>query len=164
MSELLVVEDDPDPLPTDSTYEQPTVLAAETLLAERELALYEREAVGRLSVAANRILSVYESSGDYDDCRVVSGDIMLRRRITERDEAGRTAQTISYFYVDKSDGQNYCRSWTSGSEYVNWCYQEERHEPADDVRSRLDVVFPISDLPTIERRLATRVLAKLRRR
>ncbi len=164
MSELLVVEDDPDPLPADSTYEQPTVLAAETLLAERELALYEREAVGRLSVAANHILSVYEPSGDYDDCRVVSGDIMLRRRITERDEAGRTAQTISYFYVDKSDGQNYCRSWTSGSEHVNWCYQEERHEPADDVRSRLDAVFPISDPPTIERRLATRVLAKLRRR
>lgn len=164
MSEVLVVEDDPDPLPADEFYGQSTLRASETLLAERELAIYERDAVSNLSMVANRILSSYQTIGEDDDCRVVSGGTMLRRRNTERDEAGRMAQVTSYFYVDKTAEPNYCRSWSARGEQVNWCLEQERHEPADDVRVKIEQAFPLPSSGSIKLRLANRVLAKLRRR
>jgi len=174
MSELLVVDDDPDPLPADETRNYPVNFetdlayvgpeAAATLLAEEARVKYEKEAVGQLTVAADRILREYDVAGEFEDCRVQRGDTMLRRRIVTHREEDRIVSGTSYFYVDKSAGQNYCRSWSSTSEQVNWCYQEQRHEPADAVRARLETTFPPLSSQTPSRHFGGRVLAKLLRR
>jgi hypothetical protein len=162
MSEL-IIEDDPDPL-SGSINGYRINLETGTAYDGYELSQYYRETeaqqaerrnVGRLSATADRILRDYEAEGDSENTWVhnATDDIFLRRRRFERRIGGGGTFNFSmYFFVDRSNGQDYCRSWWSESASVNWCQQEKRVEPAADVTTRLETAFPARDNSPVRQR------------
>lgn len=173
MSEQLIIDDDPDPLSgsingyrinleTGKAYDG---YELSRYYRETEEQQAERRNVMQLSVVANRILDEYEAKGDADDKHVynAAGDIFLRRRRFSRTiQNGGTLDFAMYFFIDRSNGQDYCRSWWSEAGKVNWCAQEKRVEPAIDVTARLEEAFPsIDQLPAKRRRFGGGVLARV---
>jgi hypothetical protein len=168
MSEF-TIEDDPDPLSSNQernnypinletglAYEGTDV--ADSLLVEREMAEYERHQVAKLCVVANRLLSEHpDSEGEIDDKLIRNERVLLRRR-----SDAKLKHFMYFFVVNEEDGRKYCRSWSTTSEQVNWCVDEERHEPAEDVAVRLEEELAYAQ-ESRRRQLAAKVLAKLRR-
>ncbi len=155
MSELLIPEDDPDPLPR-AEYVGPR--ARDTFLAERELDILERQHIGELITSANTILTRECPEGDSSDL-MFSHDHAMIRRVHHQD------RYLYFFKVYEEDGEVYCRSWTNMSSHVNWCLKEELFEPAADVMRRLEAEFAVDTYSDPSRRnIASWVLAKLLRR
>lgn len=174
MSEL-IIEDDPDPLSgsingyrinleTGKAYDG---YELSRYYRETEQQQAERRDVIHLSMVADRILDNYHGAGEPDDKRVYNeaGDIFLRRRRFVRSvDNGGTFNFSMYFFIDRSNGQDYCRSWWSEAGKVNWCAQEKRVEPAVDVTARLEVAFPQRDDDSSRlSRFGSGVLARLAR-
>lgn len=159
MSELLSDEDDPDPLsgkeylphgPFDEPYNG--AAAENTLLAE----MLERENVQHLSSVASHLLERHPLTyGDPDDRILATSSALLRRRVTDSGQN-------TYFFVVSGNELRYCRSWSNTSDRVNFCIVEQRYEPADEVRQKLEAAFPLAE-EVRARWFGAGVLAKLRR-
>lgn len=157
MSEFVVCDDDPDPLPADEipyAINYQTGLAYEGYDLSREYAeLQEKDAVARLSVAVDRVLQRYKQQDDGDNCYVKTDQYTLRRRMIAHAVEGRVVKKAAYWFVDRTDGEtDYCRSWSVDSPEVNWCHNEELHEPAADVMERITQAFPLTERPVPTRR------------
>ena len=165
MSEVLPVVDDPDPLSGFFPKEGlPTTKASETLLAEMELAEYEREAVYRLSMYADEVLEAYATNGDIEDLWVNDEKVTLRR-ILQSGEFGPDEQTTAvYFYIDKTPEEEFYLSWTRQGSRVIPSDGAESSETTDDVLARLEQDFPLVEVASFRRLRVDWLLAKLLRR
>jgi len=128
MSELQL--DDPDPLPIDR---EQIWNSAEF----ERLRIDERETIATLSNYASGILEGDRAVGRQTDRRIVTEKGELSRRIEEG--------LWAFKFVDTLEGRRRCRSWELGGKNVNWCRDERRHEPAEDVLMRLEEVFAPQD-------------------
>jgi len=166
MSEFLA-DEDPEP---QSRYpvNYETGLAYEGYdLSDYYAALQEKEAVGRLSVTVDAVLKRYKHEDDGSDCYLKTDEHMLRRRMIPREVEGRVIERAAYWFVDRREDTDYCRSWSIDGDEVNWCHNEERHEPAADVMEHILQVFPMNERPVPARRsmgaVTLSILAKLQR-
>lgn len=180
MSEL-IIEDDPDPLSfsingyninleTGKAYDGYNLSAD---LRKREIEYLkieakerEKRAVGHLSTVADRVFKEYTGVGtDIDETvHSANGLVSLRRhRMERKNEEGRMIHWSLYFFNDKTEGQQYSRSWWSTASVVNWSGEENRHESATDVEQRLELAFPsLEQQPAVKyRRFGGRVLARI---
>ena len=165
MSEVLPVVDDPDPLSGFFPKEGlPTMKASETLLAEMELAEYEREAIYRLSMYADEVLEVYDTSGDIEDLWANDENVTLRR-ILQSGEFGPDEQTTAvYFYIDKTPEEEFYFSWTRQGSRVIPSDGVESDETTDDILAKLEQDFPLVEVARFKRLKLDWLLAKLLRR
>ncbi|MDB5165432.1 MAG: hypothetical protein JWM00_322 [Candidatus Saccharibacteria bacterium] len=165
----LIVNDDPEPGdPNNEQYPENFVtglryeddgLASEYRELERQQ--QEKVAVAALCVQAETLFRVYEPSGDIYDQTIAHEDATLRRRRETRSVDNRTITTILYFFNDNHNEAGYCRVWTNASDQVNWCYNEQRHEPAAEVQAHLHEVFPPIDMRMSARRFGKLTLPRI---
>ena len=128
MSELQL--DDPDPLPIDS---EPIWNSAEF----DRVRIDEHEIIAALSNYASEILESSRAIGRQTDRRIVTDKGELSRQIGEGSWA--------FKFIDTLEGRRRCRSWELGGRSVNWCRDERRYEPADEVLARLEDVFSLQE-------------------
>ena len=138
--------DDPEP-PSGGLYEfiQTSIIEPSRYvddgLAEEYRHEQEKIDIPALSKFADTLLMTFNPNGDPLDQRIRRGGAMLRRR--------REGTIIQYFFTNIIDEQEYgreypeeyCRAWTNGSREINWCYNEQRHEPAADVQANIERAF-----------------------
>lgn len=159
MSEMLLIEEDPDPLPdteNDGTYSD--LRAHQTVWAQEE---YEHERqrndIARLTSVANALLANHEGvrGDEYDKRLAVDNSILRRRLVGERH--------IYFFSVATQPGvYGYTRTWTAESESVNYPLDNEYYESASEVLERLNCAFEQGKDNT-NRSLGAQVLAKVLR-
>lgn len=131
---------------------------------ELEQQRQERLDIGALCVQAETLFRLYESSGDADDKTIERGDVTLRRRYEKHLERDRPPiTTILYFFNDNRDKEGYCRVWTNASNQINWCYNEQRHEPAADVQAHLHEAFPPAQMRMTPRKFGKLALPRILR-
>lgn len=147
MSEF-VPEEDPEPL-SGTRYEfiqksivEPSRYIDDGLAAELRREQEKRD-IPALSLFADRLLQMSDpTAGVFDDQTISHQGAVLHRHVEERLAQGvRISTKKHYFFEAVIDEQEYCRVWMDTSEQVNWCFNEERHEPAADVRKNLETAF-----------------------
>jgi len=173
MSEF-VAEEDPEPLSrglqefinisiVESGRYRDDGLADEYRELEREQ--QERVDVGALCVQADTLFRVYQPSGDIFDQTIAHGAATLRRRReTHLVDDRPPVTTILYFFNDNRDETGYCRVWTNASEQINWCYNEQRHEPAADVQGHVQEAFPPAQMRMTPRKFGKFTLPRILRK
>ncbi len=149
MSELLQ-DDDPDPQPraereypvnwqTGEAYDD--YESAEYYGEQHHLSL-EREAIERLSSYASRILDSPQAIGPQTERRAMVEGGELYRKISEG--------MWMFSFIDTIDeSRRRCRVWTSDGNGVNWCEDEQRYEPAEEVAARLEAMFSLEEAAEI---------------
>lgn len=147
MSEF-VLEDDPEHL-RGTRYEfiQKSIIEPSRFTDYESAAVYRREQEKRdipaLSLFADKLLQMSDPTANaFDDQTIYHQGAVLHRHVEERIFHGvRVSAKKHYFFKAIIDEQEYCRVWMDTSEHVNWCYNEQRHEPAADVQKNLETAF-----------------------
>ena len=157
--------DDPEP-PSGGLYEfiQTSIIQPsrhiDDGLAEEYRRKQETIDIPALSLFADTLLMTFNPHADPLDQRITRGSATLRR--------SRKGRIMQYFFTNIIDEQEsgreypdeYCRAWTNESKEINWCYNEQRHEPAADVRANIEKVF-FPPVPESPRKLGKLSLSRL---
>lgn len=165
MSELLVVDEEPDPLSSSNIdclgvcHDAPQ--ASGTELVARELAEIERQQTLQLCVTADIILRSHpERQGDPMQKSIVLQDATLRR-IQSPLHSG----TFAYFFnIGEANERSYY-TWTTNNNRVRMCTNEYEWQYAttEEVCLAMESAFQLSDEPptaTKDRNFGRGVLAK----
>lgn len=174
MSENLLIEE-PDPpsgwLKDIQTNEIDVVPRAKyTRLAEflinevpsaSEIAMLaaERQAIISLTHTANAMLANSIRSAPNEDSHILSNGVAILKRVTTKN--GHTF----FLNIEQGEAEPYCRSWSTDSNLVNWCLNEERHQPAEAVELLLREQFALPQEHEVSRarKIGDKVLGKLPR-
>lgn len=147
MSEF-VPEDDPEPL-SGAFYEyiqksiiEPSRYIDDGFAAELRQEQEKRD-IPALSRFADKLLQICDpTTSTFDNQTISHQGAVLHRHVEERLSGGaRVSAKKHYFFKAVIDEQEYCRVWTDTSAQVNWCFNEQRYEPAADVQKNLEIAF-----------------------